>query len=415
MMVHSLCLAGLLLVSVAATSADGVIGMNQRVLTKINEAQDQMDAGDLDAARGLLQALRENHRLSGYESAHVLNLLGYISYERDDFIGARELYEEALTQRRVPESLQASLRQTMGQIALAQEDYVLARQQFEILIDMRDQDTGNNRVLLASACFGQADYDSALKHLTRAIGEARSDGGTPPENWLSMLASVHYEREDFVAMRRVMEYLVSLYPREHHLMNLAALHGQLGDTERQLALVEALMDDGRIEQSHHLRMLASLFMALDLPYKAAHLLERELADGRLESTTDNLEQLSQAWFLAEETDRAIPPLEQAAQRSDDGKLFLRVARLYMDGYQWDAAARAASEARRRGGLDRVGETWLIEGMAMVRMKKLTRARSLFERAGGFDETSAYAEQWLAFVDSEQQRARALGGSAGGGG
>ena len=61
----------------AATAADGVIGMNQRVLTKINEAQDQMDAGDLDAARGLLQALRENHRLSGYESAHVLNLLGY--------------------------------------------------------------------------------------------------------------------------------------------------------------------------------------------------------------------------------------------------------------------------------------------------------------------------------------------------
>ena len=146
---------------------------------------------------------------------------------------------------------------------------------------MRDHDNGNNRVLLASALFGQADYDNALTHLSKAIGEARSNGGSPPENWLSMLASVHYEREDFVAMRRVMEYLVSLYPRDHHLMNLAALHGQLGDTERQLSLVEALMDDGRLQREQHLRMLASLFMALDLPYKAAKLLEQELADGRL--------------------------------------------------------------------------------------------------------------------------------------
>jgi hypothetical protein len=39
-------------------------------------------------------------------------------------------------------------------------------------------------------------------------------------------------------MREVMERWCSLYPREQYVMNLAALHGQLGDSEKQLALME---------------------------------------------------------------------------------------------------------------------------------------------------------------------------------
>jgi hypothetical protein len=47
-------------------------------------------------------------------------------------------------------------------------------------------------------------------------------------------------------MRDVVEKLVLLYPREQYVMNLAALHGQLGDSEKQLALVESLLDDERL-------------------------------------------------------------------------------------------------------------------------------------------------------------------------
>jgi hypothetical protein len=40
---------------------------------------------------------------------------------------------------------------------------------------------------------------------------------------------VYYEIDDYAAMRDVIEKLVLLYPREQYVMNLAALHGQLGD------------------------------------------------------------------------------------------------------------------------------------------------------------------------------------------
>ncbi|MFT7288451.1 MAG: hypothetical protein ACI87W_002572 [Halieaceae bacterium] len=90
-------------------------------------------------------------------------------------------------------------------------------------------------------------------------------------------------------------------------MNLAALHGQLGESERQLALVESLLDDGRLTQPAHLKMIANLYLGEELPYKAATLMEAELASGRIESTVSNLELLSQAWYMSAETERSIKP------------------------------------------------------------------------------------------------------------
>ena len=232
-------------------------------------------------------------------------------------------------------------------------------------------------------------------------------GERPRENWLSMLASTHYELEDYAGMRDVVRRLVREYPREQYLINLAALHGQLGDTARQLSLVEALADDGRIRQEPNLVMLANLFMAEELPYKAASLVQREMDDGNITETAGHLELLSQAWYTASEPSKALKPLEKAAAMSDDGELYLRLARLHMDAYDWSAADRAARAALARGGLRQEGHAWLMRGMAMVRQKQFTEAIVFLGRAQEFQETEQHAAQWLAWVESEAARREAL--------
>jgi tetratricopeptide (TPR) repeat protein len=226
-----------------------------------------------------------------------------------------------------------------------------------------------------------------------------------------MLASVHYEMKDFEAMRDVVSMLVGYYPREQYLMNLAALHGQLGDVPRQLALVESLLDDGRLQRENHLTMLASLFLAEGRPHKAAMLLEDGIGSGRIEASVANLELLSQAWYNAADPVRALPPLERAAKLSDDGGLYLRVARLHMDAYNWSAADRAARAALDKGGLRQEGQAWLVRGMAKVRLEQFSEAQDLLERAADFDDTSRYAQQWLAWMTTERERREALGQSS----
>jgi tetratricopeptide (TPR) repeat protein len=233
----------------------------------------------------------------------------------------------------LPNAMRVTLLNSLGQVNLAGENYAAAERYLRQLLALPDQDVPSNQVLLAAALLGQERYADALEPLLSAVEGERAKGNQPRENWLSMLASIYYEINDYAAMRDVVEELVELYPREQYVMNLAALHGQLGDQGRQLALIESLLDDERLTQPTHLRMIVNLFLGEEMPHKAAVILERELDSGRLERNLSNLELLSQAWLLSAETENAIEPLAEAAELSESGELYLRLARLHMDAYR----------------------------------------------------------------------------------
>jgi tetratricopeptide (TPR) repeat protein len=296
---------------------------------------------------------------------------------------------------------------TLARLALVNQDYNLAESRLLALLNIPEQDTPEHRMLLAMAYVGAEQWSQALEAATAAIDARAAAGLLPVENWLLLLASIHYSLDDPGAMRDVMAEIVLLWPREKHLMNLAALHGQLGDPDRQLALVEAMIDEGRVLQQQNLVLLSGLFLSQGLPFKAAVLLETHLDDGSIEARQEHLERLSQAWFLAAEPQKAIPPLEQAAAMADNGELYMRVARLYLDNQDWQAADQAAAAALERGGLAAEGEAWLLRGMAMAGLEKYADARRHFERAMAEDDSARFAEQWLLYIEREQERAEML--------
>jgi tetratricopeptide (TPR) repeat protein len=395
------------LLPLVSQSREAVQGMSQRVFKVMTTAQTQIDEENYPEARHTLEALLEK-RLSTYEQAQVLNLVGFTWYQQNDIPQARAAYQQALALSRLPDSMLTNLLTTLGQLSLIAEDYRQAEAYLHRLLQLPDQNTAGNQVLLASALMGQDKFTEALAPLRQAIVSREQAGEKPRENWLSMLASVHYELQDYAAMRAVVQKLVILYPREQYLLNLAALHGQLGDTGRQMALVESLADDDRLRNPTARRMLANLFLAEKLPHKAALLLQHDLDKGALEPSIANLELLSNAWYSAAEPARALPPLVRAAKLSDDGELYLRVARLHLDAHRWDEAERAARRALDKGGLRQEGHAWLLRGMAKVRQEQFIEAQRLFQRAGEFEETERYARQWLQYVAAESARLEALG-------
>jgi tetratricopeptide (TPR) repeat protein len=390
------------LIAQGALGKDKVVGMSERVFEVLGEAQAALDLEDYAGARAILETSLER-KASTYERAHMLNVIGYSWYEEDELDRALDVYAEALALEDLPQSMLVTLRLTMGQVNLVNEDYSEAEKHLRALLALPEQNIPSNEVLLAASLMGQERFADALPPLQRAIAAEEAGGNPPRENWLSMLASVYYETDDFGAMRDVIERLVLLYPREQYVMNLAALHGQLGDSEKQLALVESLLDDDRLEQPSNLRMIVSLYLGEELPYKAATLLDRELASGRIESTVSNLEMLSQAWYMSAETEKAIAPLAKAAELSESGDLYLRLARLHMDAYQWAEASAAATSAIDKGGLRQEGQAWLLGGMANVRLKKFANAREQFKEALQYEYTEKYADQWLKYASAEEQR------------
>lgn len=405
----SLLIAALMLcIAVAATAKDRVAGMNERVFKLIGEAQEFIDAEDYTAAREVTDRALKLRRMSDYERAHMLNIRGYTYYEQGDLPQAISNYKEALQFEELPDSMLVTLHLTLGQINLVAEDYAASEEHLTTLLTFERQDTGPNKALLAAALMGQERHADALEYLVDAIESERASGGVVRENWLSMLSSVYYELEDYAGMRDTVEQLVVHYPREQYMVNLAALHGELGEPEKQLALIEALRDDERLQQATQRMMLVNLYLGAELPYQAADLLGQEIERGRIEDTVRNLELLSQAWYLAAEPERAIPPLAAAAEASESGEIYLRLARLHMDAYEWEEAEAAAQAAIDKGGLKEEGHAWLLRGMAHVRMKQFLEANRQFRQAAKYVYTEEYASQWMRYVEAEQQRYAAAG-------
>ena len=406
--VISLLLAVMLLGTVCAhAEKDSSLGITQKTYEAITEIQALLEAEQWQAAREALLALLEK-KLNGYERAHALNMLGYTYFNDENYDQALASFQEALTQPGLPITQVRALLTTTSQVCLAAERYEDAEKYaLELLAQEEAHPQPQSQIILAQAYIGMEEWQKAVSPLKKAIKMQVDAGAKPRENWMLMLSSVYYSLEDYESMRDILYQMVELYPAERYLINLAALHGQLGDTDKQLALIESLLDEQRLEKSYHLMSLVNLFLAKGMPFKAADLLQREMASGRIETTQQHLEMESQAWYLAGEEDRAIPPLERAAALSDDGELYLRVARLYMDSYQWQPAEKAARKALQVGGLRDEGGAWLVVGMALARGDELEAARKAFLQAAEHEKSEQWAQQWLGFVDSEQRRIAAL--------
>ncbi|NNC54277.1 MAG: hypothetical protein HKO07_01005 [Pseudomonadales bacterium] len=246
-----------------------------------------------------------------------------------------------------------------------------------------------------------------MRPLKTAIHEQQKAGGKIRENWLALLASVYFSMEDFQAMRDILYQLVTINPKEQYLVNLAAIHGQLGETDKQLALIETLKDDKRLRSEQHLLNLANLFMVHELPFKAASLLEEEMAAGRITANKRNLQLQSQAWYLAGNYDKALAPLQKAAETTGEGDLWLRLARLHVSLYDWPGAEKFARKAVQSENLKNPGDGLILLGTALARQNKFNAAKKIFRRARQHEGSEKWARQWLNFVDSEQQRLAAL--------
>jgi tetratricopeptide (TPR) repeat protein len=231
----------------------------------------------------------------------------------------------------------------------------------------------------------------------------RNQGQTPKENWLLLLRVIYFEQKDYESMIGVVKELIAYYPKDTYVLTLAGIYSELGDTKKQLALTEVLYEKGYLNTSSHVINLANLYLLHGVPYKAATLLEKEMGAEIIEPNERNLRLLSQAWYQAREDQKAIPPLERAADISKDGELYVRLAQAHINLENWSDAADAVREALRLGSLKRGDQANIMLGMALFNQKRLEQARRAFQAAQRDDRSRRAAEQWIAYVDSEIQR------------
>ena len=377
--------------------------MSEQVYKVLLQARQHLEEGQHGQAHQLLAETALLPKISAYEAAQIHNLDGYAWYLQQQYGNAIASYQKVIAQEDLPEALLQSTVNTLARLHFAEEDYRKALDmalRFTQLVSEPDIDA---YMIMGQSHYQLRQYRQAVEPIGKALALQREQGVQPEENQLLLLRAIHHELDDRPAMLQTLEELARLYPDVSYVMAIAGIYGDMGQTERQLVLTEAVYERGMLDSSRHALNLASMYLLHGLPYKAALLMERELGAGAIESDGRNLALLSQAWHQARETEKSLPPLRQAAEYADSGELYLRLGQLHSNLEQWPEAADAIRLALRKGGIKDAAQAKLMLGVALFNDNNFKDAADTFRQLQQAEQHNEVAAQWLEHMQSEQRR------------
>ena len=99
---------------------------------------------------------------------------------------------------------------------------------------------------------------------------------------------------------------------------------------------------------------------------------------------------------------ANPPLKEAADLSDKGKLSYRLGQAYLQDEKWTDAEAALGKSLDKKGLtkDEEGMVWMLIGITQLERDRFTAARRSMRRAANYKNTKSDAQKWIRFLDQK---------------
>lgn len=384
--------------------------LRNAVYEKLAEAQAAAEENDLNAAARVLEDMISSggkNELNSYELANVYNLFAFIHYSREDYDAALRAYENVVSQPDIPLAMEINTRYTIAQLYFVQERW---QEGIDSLLDwfrLTEDPNEEAYVLLAQGYYQLNDYTKALTNVEKAISLYQEKGKTPKEQWYNLARFLYFEKDDINNTVRVLEELLKHYPDKQYWVQLSHMYGEQKKDSEQLAAMETAYVQDMLDKGTEQVTMAYLYLNAEVPYKAAKVMDKGLSNDSIENNSRNYEILGNAWRQAQEVDKAIPAMEQAAAKAETGELYARLGNIYLDGDRNEEAITAINRGLQRGGIRRPDSARLVLGMAYFNTGQYDKAREAFEAAGRDERSAQYARQWIQYMESEIERQRQL--------
>jgi predicted Zn-dependent protease len=372
------------------------LSVRERAGRRIGEAYEHYQADRFDDAEGALKKLRPES-LNELERAKYHQIYALVAYGRKDIDGAREHLRGALAENALEAEEQAQIHYQIAQLYLQEERWQDVVKELEAWFALLEQPPAHGYYMMALAHYQNQDLKAALGPAQKAVDATDQ----PQESWLQLLLAIRLTNREYKEAEPILRTLVTRYPdKKVYWMQLSTLYGALGDFDKALIFLQLADHRGMLTEDSERRRLAQIELAQELPYLAAQFLTKSLEAKTLEANANAFELLSTAWIQARDFDKALEPLERAAELSDSGKLYIRLAQVHLQREEWSQAEAALREALDKGGLDNMGEPQLLMGITFYSQKRPDQALSWFARARAHAETREEAEIWVKHIEQQ---------------
>ena len=384
--------------------------LRNKVYEQLSVAQQATEQEHYNEALEVLDELknkRGRRALNSYELANVYNLYAFIYYAQQHPAKALQAYKNVVAQPDIPLAMEINTRYTMAQLFLMQDQWKDGINELNRWFKLANTPSVNAYILRGQAYYQLKEYDNALADIETAIEMHRAKGKKPREQWLSLTRFLHYEKRNISKVIEVLEELLVLYPKKDYWMQIAHMYAETNQEKKQLAAMESAYVQNLLTRESELVNLAYLYLNADAPYKAGKVLELGLKNNQVDPTARNLELQASAWRRAQELDKAIAALNQAASKSEKGELWTQLGNLYLDKEEYALAIEAFKAGLKKGRVKRPDSTHLSLGMALFNQKQYKQARSAFNEAKKDKRSKKFAQQWLKYMEKEVSRIKSL--------
>ena len=431
-------------------------------MAKVYEALEEVDemgepAPDMETAVSILTELKSNFgNMKSYDRSVVWNALGYAYYATADikdpsdsnkkderteeekqselkisYAPAINAYRQVLAEPESTIPIRTAALYTLAQLSLVTGDFEKGIETLLQWMDEVETVTAQAWGLLGTAYYQVGNYKKVISSNEKAIQLAEEEGYKPKENWYNMLAAAIGElkkdlgeKNALLRQVEIYEILVNLYPKKIYFIQLGGTYGQLGREKDYMITLKAAHAKDFLNKEGEYLALAQLLLLNQNPYWAAQVLvsgqkklittvdektKEEKIVPVVKDTEKNLKLLADSWRMAQEIDKAIPVLEQAAKISKDGKAFVLLGNLYLSEDKLDSAVDAIKKGLKKGKIKKVSQVYLTLGQAYFELQEFEMARKQFRVAARDKDkkVKTQANNWLKYTENEEIRVKNL--------
>lgn len=381
--------------------------VSKEVYDQITKAQEMVDAKNYSGALKSLNRLYNPDKLTEYEQSNVLNYIGFVYYNMDDTANAIRTYEKMLGIPSLEEQIRKQTTYTLAQLYTMQEQYDKALTTLDKWFLLESNPPADAFILKAQNLYQVQRYAAMIQPIENAMRVAKERNKPVKEDWYTLLNFAYFQQENYRKVRDIQKILIVNWPDKRYWFSLAGAYTELGEDKNLVNAYEAAHTQGMLEKESELVTMAQLYMQREIPYKAAQLLEKEMAAGRVSKSAKNYRLLSQSWMLAQEDEKAIPALQEAARLSTDGELDVRLGNTYLNTGNYDGCVSSVRTGVRKGGLKSPDNAQISLGMCLYNQRKYNEAIAAFTQAAKTPRSRKVANQWTTVIRADVERNRQI--------
>ncbi len=344
-----------------------------------------------------LTALVPEVKAGSYEKAVIWRSIASIFSQQGNYKQAAEALKKSLATQALPSDQKVKAQVNLGELYVAAGDYKKAVAILKEGIARANSPSSDQYFKLANAYAQLKQFKNAVPPMQKAINLAKK----PPESWYKLLLAMQYEAGDYAGAVTVLRKLIVKFaPNKEYWLQLIAMHQQLNQFKKALAVNELAYREGFVTTPGEIVNLANMLSSQDTPYRAAELIEKEIGTGRLANSSKHWEMVANAWTDAREFDKAIAAYKKASAAHPTGELYYRLGRLYIEQEDWQNAHKSLLNAFQKGGLKDPGNAHVLFGVSCYELHFTDKAERAFNKAQSYKNTRKIGRQWLDFLRSD---------------